>query len=620
MRAGGMAAWRALALGVVAPALVVDCGAESPPAPGDAWRPAPVRKGEAERPLDAYFGRVSPAADAEEWAAEAFAEKAAAVFAKVDAALARGAAADLLGEVAASGFSSGPLRPGGATVVHADATLTVRRGEVASEPTGARGAAGLSEALRSWLGAYPPGTEVHTKFKIVHVEISDGGAVTRAFVQSSGTTPTGIAQQSATWTCRWEVSGDGAPRLAGLTVSDYEEVVPGAGRSGAAVFADAAPAVLGGTGAWRKLLVHGLDHWFRRVDAGFQIAQGYHGVCVRDVDGDDREDVFLCQPAGIRNLLFRRRPDGTLTEVSAAAGLDHLDNTRSALFVDLDNDGDADAVVTLGDDVVMLENGGRGTFRERATVRTASWLMSMAAADFDNDGLVDLHLCGYSPRDATAAGDLLANPVPYHDADNGARNFLLRNEGGFRFADVTGPSGMDVNNRKFTNASAWEDFDDDGDQDLFCANDFGRKNLYRNDLIRGGKRQERAVFVDVAEAADVTDLGAGMSVAWGDWDRDGRMDPYVANMFSSAGRRIASQRHFKASESEATREGLLRLARGNTLFRNRGDGTFEDVAENSGTVLGRWAWASLFADFNNDGWEDLHVCNGFYTRSDIDDL
>ena len=356
------------------------------------------------------------------------------------------------------------------------------------------------------------------------------------------------------------------------------------------------------------------------MDAGFQIAQGYHGVSVRDIDGDDREDVFLCQPAGIRNLLFKRKPDGTLTEASAAAGLDHLDNTRSALFVDLDNDGDADAVLTLGDDVVMLENGGRGTFRPRTTVKTASWLMSMTAADFDNDGLLDIHLCGYSPRDATAAGDLLANPVPYHDADNGARNFLLRNEGGFRFADVTRETGMDVNNRKFTNASAWEDFDNDGDQDLFCANDFGRKNLYRNDLIRDGKRQDRATFVDVAEAAGVADLGAGMSVAWSDWDRDGRMDPYVANMFSSAGRRIASQRHFKAGESEATRAGLLRLARGNTLFRNRGDGTFEDMAEPSGTVLGRWAWASLFADFNNDGWEDLHVCNGFYTRSDLDDL
>jgi hypothetical protein len=210
--------------------------------------------------------------------------------------------------------------------------------------------------------------------------------------------------------------------------------------------------------------------------------------------------------------------------------------------------------------------------------------------------------------------------VPYHDANNGAPNFLLHNEGKFKFTNATEATGMGVNNRKFTNAAAWEDFDNDGDMDLYCANDFGRKNLYRNDLIKDGKRNGAATFVDIATEAGVPDLGAGMSAAWADYNHDGHMDLYVANMFSSAGRRIASQKNFKADDTEENRKGLLRLARGNSLFKNNGNGTFEDLGESSGTFLGRWAWASLFADFNNDSWEDIYVCNGFYTRPDPGDL
>lgn len=590
----------------------------------ESLRPAPVLKAAGESSMEQFFNRVDPKADAETWAAEAFADRAGAVLKKLDEAMVRGVPeeGEQMKQVATTDFVSPALRPAALREVFGDASLKVLRGENQGPLPASQGAAALSVALRSWLGAYPPGTEMHTKFKIVEVELDEkaGTARTRAFVQSSGQTPAGIVQQSATWDCRWKLNGVEPPQLLAITVTDYEEVQPVPQEKAEPLFVDRASSVLGKTDAWRDILVHGLDHWFKQVDAGFQIAQGYHGVCVRDVDGDDREDVFLCQPAGIHNMMLKRGKDGTLTDISAAAGLDYLDNTRSALFLDLDNDGDADAAVSLGYEVMIMENDGKGRFSPKTNINMGSWMMSMVAADYDQDGRLDLYLCGYSPRDATTAGDLLANPVPYHDANNGARNFLVRNEGGFRFTDTTQQTGMDANNRKFTNAAAWEDYDDDGDLDLYVANDFGRKNLYRNDLIKDGQRQAAATFTDVADAAGVPDLGAGMSAAWADYDRDGRMDLYVANMFSSAGRRIASQRNFKSGETAENRAGLLRLARGNSLFRNKGDGAFEDVSEPSGTVLGRWAWASLFADINNDGWEDLHVCNGFYTRPDLDDL
>ncbi len=595
-------------------------------AAGGALRPAPVtRSGAAADGLSEFLTKVDPASDATAWSAEAFAERAGAVLKELDATMAAGVPDDASGDAASPEFTSPAPRPSALREVFRDTSLVVRRGEPDLKPLVDRGTRALRATLRSWIAAYPAGTEVHTKFKIVGVEVdaAAGTAMTRVFVQSAGETAAGIAQQSATWECLWRTGGEAPPKLTAITVTGYEEVQPAPAAPASIagpLFVDAAPLVLGNTAAWNEILVHSLDHWFRQVDAAFQIPQGYHGVSVRDVDGDDREDVFLCQPAGIRKMLFRRQPDGTLKDISKEAGVDFLDNSRSALFADLDNDGDADLVLTLNFGIVIFANDGKGHFSYRSKADLASWPMSVVAADYDLDGDLDLYLCGYNPRESVKGADLLATPVPYHDANNGARNFLIRNDGNWKFTDATGPAGLDVNNRRFSLAAAWEDYDNDGDQDLYVVNDFGRKNFFRNDLISEGRRQSEAKFVDVAAAAGVEDIGAGMSGAWADYDHDGLMDLYVANMFSSAGRRIAFQSQFKTSEKPEELAGYRRHSRGNSLFRNDGKGGFQDVSEGSGTVLGRWAWASLFADLNNDSWEDLYVCNGFYTRPDPGDL
>jgi hypothetical protein len=151
----------------------------------------------------------------------------------------------------------------------------------------------------------------------------------------------------------------------------------------------------------------------------------------------------------------------------------------------------------------------------------------------------------------------------------------------------------------------------DGDPDLYVANDFGRNNLYRN---------EGGTFVDVAAEAGVEDISAGMGVTWADADLDGHMDLYVSNMYSSAGGRITYQRRFQKSADESVRASFQRHARGNTFFRNLGDGTFADVSLEAGTTMGRWSWGSLFTDFQNDGLPDLVVPNGFVTGEDPDDL
>lgn len=134
--------------------------------------------------------------------------------------------------------------------------------------------------------------------------------------------------------------------------------------------------------------------------------------------------------------------------------------------------------------------------------------------------------------------------------------------------------------------------------------------MYRND---GGR------FVDVAAEAQVEDMAGGMSVAWGDWNRDGRMDLYIGNMYSAAGNRVTYARRFTTGDTNRV-QSLQRMARGNTLFTSKARGGFEDQSESMAVNMGRWAWASTFADLNNDGWLDLVVANGYITNAQSDDL
>jgi hypothetical protein len=98
------------------------------------------------------------------------------------------------------------------------------------------------------------------------------------------------------------------------------------------------------------------------------------------------------------------------------------------------------------------------------------------------------------------------------------------------------------------------------------------------------------------------------------------MDLYVANMFSSAGNRITRQAKFRPGDDQTTQSIYSRFAKGNTLFTGSESGTFKEVGAEAGVEMGRWAWSSLFADLNNDGWQDLLVANGFMTTEDTGDL
>jgi hypothetical protein len=238
-------------------------------------------------------------------------------------------------------------------------------------------------------------------------------------------------------------------------------------------------------------------------------------------------------------------------------------------------------------------------------------VFSLSAADYDLDGDLDVFVCGYNPMKARARTGAMGEPIPYHDAQNGGENMLLRNDGNWQLVDAAPEVGLNVNNNRFSFAASWEDYDNDGDVDLYVANDYGRNNLYRND---------EGHFQDVAAELGVEDMSAGMSVSWADFNRDGWMDFYVSNMFSAAGNRITYQRQFQTAAAQETKQEFQRHARGNSLFANNKGRAFRDVSVNSRVTLGRWAWGNRFVDFNNDGWEDLVVANGFITTEDTGDL
>src|SRR5262249_28491189 len=172
-------------------------------------------------------------------------------------------------------------------------------------------------------------------------------------------------------------------------------------------------------------------------------------------------------------------------------------------------------------------------------------------------------------------------------------------------------SGLDKNNTRYSFCCGWSDYNHDGWPDLYVVNDFGRKNLYRNN--------GDGTFTDVAEKEAVEDVGAGMSVSWLDYDNDGKEDLYVGNMWTAAGLRVSQQDIFKKESSADVRALFQKHAMGNSLL-HRGKDRFDDATKAAGVGLGRWAWSSDAFDFDHDGFPDLYIANGMVSGPSRSDL
>ena len=337
------------------------------------------------------------------------------------------------------------------------------------------------------------------------------------------------------------------------------------------------------------------------------------GVAIFGYDNDGRADVYILNGSTLsalrgqakppRAALFRNLGNWQFEDVTERAG---VANGRWGMGVcagDYDNDGDADLYVGNFGVSRLYRNNGDGTFTdvaEKLGVARKGWSTGATFGDYDRDGRLDLFVPGYveldlnklpvSPADVAREGRANLNFCEFRGITvacgprglRGEADTLYRQKADGTFEDVSARAGVTDTDRYYGFASAFVHADDDDLLDLIVVNDSTPKQLYIN---KGdGTFEETGYASGVGLNADGREQ-AGMGLAVGDYDNDGRVDFYITNF------------------SDDT----------NTLLHNDGGGQFTDVTVRAGhgdVTLPFLGWGTSFLDYDNDGWRDLLVGNG----------
>jgi hypothetical protein len=372
------------------------------------------------------------------------------------------------------------------------------------------------------------------------------------------------------------------------------------------------------------------------------------GVALGDVDGDGLVDVFFARTEG-PNALYRNLGEWRFEDVTERAGIAAPDRYSSgAAFADLEGDGDLDLILlaTTGPNAIFV-NDGTGRFAEHGRDigldTTGRGGTTVAMADVDGDGDLDMYVANYKPyhledsvppqrrsfsQMVRQVGPNRFEVVPelrseyklVNRPDMGGVRVTMRaepdhfylNEGGRlskvaltsdRFRDADGRR-VTAESESFTLAVRFADLNNDGAPDLYVVNDFEDPDqLWYNDG-RGGFR-----LADWRAQRQLSN--SSMSVDVGDVDGDALPDLFVVDMLSNDSHRLKTQMptHTPLPKRPGDLETQLQQQR-NTLFMNRGDGTFGEAAMYAGVQASGWSWSTMFLDVDLDGWQDILIATG----------
>ncbi|HIE03222.1 MAG TPA: CRTAC1 family protein [Candidatus Latescibacteria bacterium] len=330
-------------------------------------------------------------------------------------------------------------------------------------------------------------------------------------------------------------------------------------------------------------------------------AKGGGAAAFLDYNNDGWMDIYIVNGSTLegspegkepRNILYRNNGDGTFTDVTEEAGVGDTGWGMGCTAVDYDNDGYTDIYVANFGPNRLYHNDGDGTFTDvtrKAGVGDPRWSTGTAWGDYDGDGYLDLYVANYVRFDMNNLEmyrkinvwrgiEVFAGPrgLP------GEEDVLYHNDGDGTFTDVTRKAGVVDRLKGYGFTVLFADYDDDGDLDIYVANDSVPNYLYRNN--GDGTFTEVGLEAGVAYSEDGREQ-AGMGAVFGDYDNDGDLDLFVTNFSDD----------------------------NNTLYRNDGNGFFTDVTFQSGLgapSLPFVSWGTEFFDYDNDGWKDLFVATG----------
>jgi hypothetical protein len=370
------------------------------------------------------------------------------------------------------------------------------------------------------------------------------------------------------------------------------------------------------------------------------------GVAAGDVDGDGWCDLFFCNIDG-PNTLWRNRGNWQFQDITTAAGVALPDLAcTGATFADLDGDGDLDLVVnSIGGGTLLLFNDGCGHFTNPNPGSPLNYLragMTATLADLDGDGDLDLYVANYrmtTLRDmpnsrlrlAETNGELAVvafNDRPTTDPDlvgrftatrdrriieNGEPDVLYLNDGQGRFTLVpfVGGAFLDPDGQPLRAppydwglTATFRDLDGDGAPDLYVCNDFESPDrIWINDRHGRFRAAPRLALRQTSIFS--------MGIDFADLDRDGHDEFFVSDMLS----RDHARRMIETGEVQPTFLPIGAIDdrpqySHNTLFHNRGDGTFAELAQFAGVEASEWTWSPNFLDVDLDGYEDLLITSG----------